>query len=144
MSPRIYQVRQYDLKGKRFLEVNDKYFASDLGMRHAILGYRESDIAGMLENLVYLELLRNDYKVSVGKVGKNEVDFVCSRKGERCYIQVSYIMPTVETQEREFSVLEKIADNHPKYVISLDPLVIKRESGVKHINLVKFLQKGLI
>ncbi len=140
----LHQVRQFDLKGKRFLEVNDKYFASDLGIRHAILGYRESDIAGMLENLVYLELLRNDYKVSVGKVGKNEVDFVCDRKGERCYIQVSYIMPTVETQEREFSVLEKIADNHPKYVISLDPLVIKRESGVKHINLVKFLQKGLI
>ena len=123
--------------------MNDKYFASDLGIRNAILGYKESDISGMLENLVYLELLRNDYKVAVGKMGAREVDFVCDRKGERVYIQVSYMMPSKDTQEREFSVLEQISDNHPKYVISLDPLLIKRESGVKHIKLIDFLQKGL-
>jgi len=138
-----HQVRQYDLKGKRFLEVNDKYFVSDLGLRHAILGYRESDIAGMLENLVYLELLRNDYQVSVGRSGTREVDFICDKHGERIYIQVSYLMPTIETQEREFSVLESIKDNYPKYVLSLDPLSVKRDSGIKHINLLYFLQHGL-
>jgi predicted AAA+ superfamily ATPase len=138
-----HQVRQYDLKGKRYLEINDKYYVSDLGLRHAILGYREADISGMLENIVFLELLRNDYQVSIGRVGTREVDFICDRRGERIYIQVSYIMPDRETVEREFSVLEEIKDNHPKYVISMDPIHIKRESGIKHLNLMTFLEWGL-
>lgn len=139
-----HQVRQYDLKGKRYLEINDKYYVSDLGLRHAILGYREADISGMLENIVYLELLRNDYQVSIGRVGIREVDFICDRRGERTYIQVSYIMPDRETVEREFSVLEEIKDNHPKYVISMDQILIKRESGIKHINLMTFLERGFL
>ena len=138
-----YQVRQFDLKGKRYLEINDKYFVSDLGLRHAVLGYRDSDISGMLENVVYLELLRNDYQVSIGRQGSREVDFVCDRRGERTYIQVAYLMPDEATREREFGVLEAITDNHPKYVLSLDPIGVKRESGVKHVNLLRFLRHGL-
>ena len=134
-----HQVRQFDLKGKRFLEINDKYFVADLGLRHAILGYREADMAGMLENVVFLELKRRDYVVSVGKMDGREVDFICDRHGERLYLQVSYLMPTPETVEREFSILEAIADNHPKMVLSMDPLLIKRESGVKHMNMMDFL-----
>ena len=134
-----YQVRQYDLKGKRLLEINDKYYVSDLGLRHAILGYREADIAGMLENLVYLELLRRDYTVYIGKIGPREVDFVCDRRGERLYLQVAYMLINAETLEREFSALETIADHHPKMVLSMDPIQIKRESGVKHKNLIDFL-----
>jgi predicted AAA+ superfamily ATPase len=137
-----HQVRQFDLKGKRYLEVNDKYFVSDLGLRHAILGYRDADISGMLENLVFLELVRNEYHVSIGKVGTREVDFVCDRRDERCYVQVAYLMPEKETVEREFGVLEAIADNHPKVVLSLDSIQIKRESGVKHQNLIHFLENG--
>jgi predicted AAA+ superfamily ATPase len=138
-----HQVRQFDLKGKRYLEINDKYYVSDLGLRHAVLGYRESDISGMLENVVYLELLRNDYRVSIGRQGDREVDFICDRRGERIYIQVAYLMPEKATVEREFGVLETIPDNHPKYVLSLDPIHIKRESGVKHLNLIRFLQHGI-
>jgi predicted AAA+ superfamily ATPase len=138
-----HQVRQYDLKGKRYLEINDKYFVSDLGLRHAILGYKSADISGMLENIVFLELVRNDYQVAIGRVGKQEVDFVCDRRGERTYIQVSYLMSGMDTAEREFGALETIPDNHPKYVISLDPILFKRESGVKHLNLMRFLENGL-
>ena len=138
-----HQVRMYDLKGKLYLETNAKYYVGDLGLRHAVLGYRESDISGMLENIVFLELCRNDYRVSVGKMVEKEVDFIAEKEGRKVYIQVSYIMPDKSTVEREFSVLESISDNHPKYVISLDSLIIKRESGVCHINLYDFLLNGL-
>lgn len=134
-----HEVRQYDLKGKRFLEINDKYFVSDLGLRHAILGYREADIAGILENIVYLELLRRDYTVSIGKIGDKEVDFICDRRGERLYIQVTYLMSTQNIIDREFSSLEKIEDNHPKVVLSMDPLHIKRETGIQHVHIIDFL-----
>ena len=133
------QVRMYDLKGKLYLETNGKYYVGDLGLRHAVLGYKESDISGMLENIVFLELCRRDYRVSIGKMGEKEVDFIVEKEGKRGYIQVSYIMPDKKTIEREFSVLESISDNHPKFVISLDPLTIKRESGVCHMNLYDFL-----
>ena len=138
-----HQVRQFDLKGKRFLEINDKYYVSDLGLRHALLGYREADIAGILENIIFLELLRLNYRVSIGKIGDREVGFICDRNGERMYIQVTYIMTTQKTIDREFSSLEKINDNHPKLVLSMDPLHIKRETGIKHQNIIDFLLHGL-
>jgi predicted AAA+ superfamily ATPase len=138
-----HRIRQFDLKGKEYLETNAKYFIGDLGLRHAILGYKESDIAGILENIVYLELCRNDYNVSLGKLDKKEIDFIAEKNGEIHYIQVAYLMPDIKTADREFSVLESIKDNHPKYVMSMDPLLIKRKSGVKHINLFNFLLNGL-
>jgi predicted AAA+ superfamily ATPase len=138
-----HRIRQFDLKGKEYLETNAKYFIGDLGLRHAILGYKESDIAGILENIVYLELCRNDYNVSLGKLDKKEIDFIAEKNGEIHYIQVAYLMPDIKTADREFSVLESIKDNHPKYVMSMDPLLIKRKSGVKHINLFNFLLTGL-
>lgn len=139
----VHRIRQFDLKGKEYLDTNAKYFVGDLGLRHAILGYKESDIAGMLENIVYLELCRNDYNVSIGKLGSREIDFIAEKEGRVVYIQVAYIMPDMKTVDREFSVLESVRDNHPKYVISMDPLLIKRESGIKHINLFDFLLNGL-
>ena len=92
---------------------------------------------------VYLELCRNDYKVSVGRFGEKEVDFIAEKDDKRIYIQVTYIMSDPKTVEREFSVLEAIRDNYPKFVISLDPLKINRESGIEHINLYDFLLDGL-
>jgi len=138
----IHKLKQFDIKGKEYLDTNAKYFMGDLGLRHAILGCKESDISGMLENIIYLELCRNDYKVSVGRLGKKEVDFIAEKEDERIYIQVTYIMIDKKTIEREFSVLESINDNFPKYVISLDPLEIKRSSGIKHLNIYDFLLKG--
>jgi uncharacterized protein len=138
-----HKIRQFDLKGKEYLATNAKYFVGDLGLRHAILGYRDSDISGMLENIVYLELCRNDYQVSLGRLGEKEVDFIAEKAGKIIYLQVAYIMPDAKTREREFSVLEAIKDNHPKYVISMDSLLTKRASGVIHLNLYDFLLKGL-
>ena len=138
-----HRIKQFDLKGKEYLDTNAKYFVGDLGLRHAILGYKESDISGMLENIVYLELCRNDYNVSIGKFGTKEIDFIAEKEGRIIYLQVAYIMPDSKTVDREFSVLESVRDNHPKYVISMDPLLIKRESGIKHINLFDFLLNGL-
>ena len=138
-----HRIKQFDLKGKEYLDTNAKYFVGDLGLRHAVLGYRGSDISGMLENLVYLELCRNDYNVHLGRLGNKEIDFIAEKEGKVIYIQVAYVMPDSKTIEREFSVLESIKDNHPKYVISMDSLLIKRESGIKHINLYDFLLKGI-
>ncbi len=139
----IHKLKQFDIKGKEYLDTNAKYFMGDLGLRHAILGYKESDISGMLENIVYLELCRQDYKVSVGRLGKKEIDFIAEKEDKIIYIQVSYIMVDEKTIEREFSVLESIQDNFPKFVISLDPLEIKRPSGIKHLNLYDFLLNGI-
>ncbi len=139
----IHKIRQFDLKGKEYLETNAKYFVGDLGLRHSILGYKNESISGVLENIVYLELARNDYKISIGKLRNKEIDFIAEKNGEKIYIQVSYIMTDTKTIEREFSVLESINDHFPKFVISLDPLTVKRVSGVKHIKLYDFLIKGL-
>ncbi len=138
-----YKVKQFDLKGKEYLDTNAKYYVGDFGLRHAILGFKNSDISGILENIVFLELCRNDYKISVGKLGNKEVDFIAEKEDKRIYIQVTYMMSDPKTVEREFSVLEAIRDNHPKFVISLDPLKINRESGIKHINLYDFLLDGI-
>jgi uncharacterized protein len=135
----VHKIRQYDLKGKEYLETNAKYYAGDLGLRHAVLGFNDEDISGILENIVYLELCRRDYEVTFGRLGNYEVDFIAEKEEKKLYIQVSYIMSTKETVEREFSVLESVRDNHPKYVISMDKITLKRESGVKHINLFDFL-----
>lgn len=134
-----HRARQYDLKGKRYLEINDKYFVGDLGIRHAILGYRESDIGCMLENIVFLELLRRNYRVSIGRIGDKEVDFIAQKENIRIYIQVAYLMPEKNIVEREFAALEAIKDNFPKYVISMDPIPIERSSGILHLNLFDFL-----
>ena len=134
-----HKIRQYDLKGKEYLDTNAKYYAGDLGLRHAVLGFRDEDIGGILENIVCLELYRRDYKVSFGRIGDKEIDFIAEKEEEKIYIQVSYLMQNPETAEREFSALESVRDNHPKYVISMDPVVFKRKSGVKHINLFDFL-----
>ncbi len=135
----LHKIRQFDLKGKEYLDTNAKYFVGDLGLRNTVLGYKNESISGMIENLVYLELARNDYKISLGKLKNKEIDFIAEKNDEIIYIQVSYMMIDDKTIDREFSVLESIKDNHPKYVISLNPLTIKRISGVKHINLYDFL-----
>jgi predicted AAA+ superfamily ATPase len=91
------RVRRFDLRGKRHLEMNEKYYPGDVGLRHAVLGYRQDAMNGMLETLVFQELLRRGYAVSIGKLGSKEIDFVADRGKERMYLQVAYLMPTAET-----------------------------------------------
>ena len=96
------------------------------------------DINLILENIVYLELLRRGYIVTVGKAGEKEVDFVCSRQDQKLYIQVTYLLATEETIQREFGVYDSIRDNFPKYVVSLDEFDLSR-NGIKHFNIRDFL-----
>lgn len=134
----IYRVSRNDLIGKKVLNVNEKYYIADHGMREAILGSNQRDINQIFENIIYLELLRKGYNVRVGKVDNLEVDFVCTKGNEKIYVQVAYLLASSETIEREFTSLEKIDDNYPKYVISMDEFDMSR-NGIKHINIIDFL-----
>ena len=135
----IYQVKREDLQGKRILKYDEKYYLCDLGFRQAIIGNNQRDITRVIENIVYLELLRRGYEITIGKVNNLEVDFVCKKQNKLIYIQVSYLLASEETIEREFKPLKNISDNYPKYVISMDDVDMSHE-GIEHLNLIDFLR----
>ena len=118
----LSRVQRYDIKGKSILETMEKFYLMDLGFRHTKLGYRSNDIAGYLENIIYLELLRRKYTVNIGKLQTKEIDFIGSFQEKKLYVQVTYLLSSPETIEREFSPLKNIEDNYPKYVLSMDNL----------------------
>lgn len=136
----VYRVARNDLLGKKILNVNEKYYIADHGIREAIMENNQKNINQVLENIVYFEMLRRGYNIKIGKVDNFEVDFVCKKNDETIYIQVSYLLVSEDTKEREFSVLENIKDNYPKYVLSMDEFDMSR-NGIKHVNLIKFLVK---
>ena len=134
----FYQVKREDLQGKQILASNEKYYIADHGIREAVFGGNMRDINLILENIVYLELLRRDYKVTVGRIGDKEIDFVCDKSGEKLYVQVAYLLASDETVQREFGAYDNIRDNYPKYVVSLDEFDMSR-NGIKHRNIRDFL-----
>jgi predicted AAA+ superfamily ATPase len=134
-----FPVQRYDIRAKAVLAYQEKLFLADLGLRHVLIPWRIDDIGGMLENVVYLELIRRGWRVSVGKSGDREVDFVAERNGELQYIQVAYLLPSPETSKREFSVLEDIRDHHPKLVLSLDRFNSGGRNGIKQYYLPDWL-----
>lgn len=134
----IYRVPRNDLLGKKILNVNEKYYIADHGIREAIMENNQRDINQILENIVYFEMLRRGYNIKIGKVNNLEVDFVCTKNKETIYIQVSYLLASEDTVKREFSVLENIKDNYPKYVLSMDEFDMSR-NGIRHMNLIEFL-----
>ncbi|MBC8434055.1 MAG: ATP-binding protein [Desulfobacterales bacterium] len=135
----IHKVSRYDLKGKRILELHEKYYLGDIGLRHALLGFREADISGILENIVFLELKRRGYRITIGKAGNREIDFIAEKEKKRIYLQVAYMLHSRRTIDREFSVLKQINDNYPKYVVSMDTLFGNDFEGIQRINLIDFL-----
>ena len=135
----LHKVPRYDIKGKRLLELYEKYYLGDVALRHALLGYREGDISGVLENIVYLELKRRGYNVFVGKLENKEIDFIAEKENRKAYFQVTYLLSSSETVDREFSVLRMIKDNYPKYVISLDTVFGSDIDGIHRVNLIDFL-----
>lgn len=135
----LHRVRRYDIKGKRHLEISEKYYLGDIGLRHALIGFREADISGVLENLVFLELLRRGFHVSIGKLGDREIDFIAEKGHSKIYLQVAYLLSSPEVVEREFSPLKAIEDNYPKYVISLDEHFGGDLDGIQRIGLTDFL-----
>ena len=134
----IYPVKREDLKGKKILKYDEKYYLCDLGFRQAIIGNNQRDITRVIENIVYMELLRRGYEITIGKVDNLEVDFVCKKQNKPIYIQVSYLLASEETIEREFKPLKNISDNYPKYVITMDDVNMSHE-GIEHLNIVDFL-----
>ena len=136
----VYRVARNDLLGKKILNVNEKYYIADHGIREAIMENNQKNINQVLENIVYFEMLRRGYNIKIGKVDNLEVDFVCTKNDETIYVQVSYLLASEDTKEREFSVLENIKDNYPKYVLSTDEFDMSR-NGIKHVNLIEFLIK---
>lgn len=134
----FYQVKREDLQGKQILASNEKYYIADHGIREAVFGGNTRDINLILENIVYLELLRRGYQVTVGRAGDKEIDFVCDRRGEKLYVQVTYLLASEETVAREFGAYDSVRDNFPKYVVSMDELDMSR-SGIKHRNIRDFL-----
>lgn len=138
----IHKVQRFDIKGKKILETQEKYYLCDLGIRHAVLGYRNNDIAGLLENIIYLELLRRGYTVTIGKQGVTEVDFVADKQENRIYIQVCYVL-TEDNTNREFAPLEAISDNYEKVVITMDSIFSFNRGGIRQKNVVDFLLKKI-
>ena len=138
----IFKAMRFDLKGKRHLEVLEKYYMGDIGLRHAFLGYKDRDISGLLENVVYLELLFRGYQVSVGKLNGTEIDFIAEKQNEKIYIQVCYLLASSETVEREFRPLEQIDDNFPKLVLSMDKDWGEGRKGIMRKSVIDFLLGG--
>ena len=122
--------------------MNEKHFVGDLGLRTALIGYRADDIGGMLENVVCIELLRRGYRVSVGRIGDLEIDFVAERDGRKTYIQVAYLLPSKTTLEREAAPLLAVKDNYPKLLLTLDREVGNDYEGVRRLYLPDWLDDG--
>lgn len=135
----IYSVGRYDVKGKQLLKTLGKNYVIDMGFRNMLLGYRDADRGHILENIVFLELIRRDYRVYIGKVGEMEVDFVAERPDDKIYIQVTESMQSPETRERELRPLRMISDNYEKIVLSMDRNFIHSYDGIKSLYLPDWL-----
>lgn len=134
----FHRISRMNLESKEILQINEKYYLADHGLRQATYGNNQRDIELILENIVCLEILRLGYKVTIGKNGTKEIDFVCDKDGKRIYVQVCYYLSSEKTEEREFGAYEGIKDNYPKYVISMDEFDMSR-NGIIHMNIRDFL-----
>ena len=135
----IYEIGRYDVKGKQHLKKNSKYYVVDIGLRNMLLANQQSDLGHVLENIVYLELLRRGHKISVGKIDDKEIDFVCQTDDGVEYYQVTATMLDASTRERELDPLRRVKDNHPKFVITLDDYSQGNYDGIRVINAIDFL-----
>lgn len=135
----FFSVGRYDVKGKQLLKTLGKDYIIDMGFRNMLLGYRDADRGHIIENIVFLELLRRDYRVYIGKVGEVEVDFIAEKPDDKVYIQVTESMQSPETRERELRPLRLIPDNYEKIVLSMDRSFIHSYDGIKAQNLIDWL-----
>lgn len=135
----LYRVSRFDIKGKEILKTQEKFFVSDLSLLYAMMGYRDRMIGGLLENVVFLELKRREYKVYIGKLDSREIDFIAEKQGKKIYIQVAYKLENEATIHREFGPLLAILDNYPKFVVTMDEFWKEDIEGVKHVQIHDFL-----
>lgn len=138
------KVSRFDIKSKQYLVSGEKYYATDVSMRYSILGRKNLDAGHILENIVYLELIRRGYKVYVGKTGEKEVDFVAENKDGFTYFQVALTVRDEKTLERELSALQSINDHYPKFILTLDMDPSADFNGIKKINVLDWLLNNKI
>jgi uncharacterized protein len=135
----IFKCLRQNIKGKKVFEINEKYYFGDLGLRHTLIGYRQTDLNKILENLVFNQLKYLGYSVKIGKLENKEIDFVAERQDRTVYLQVTYLINNKKTEEREFGNLLAIPDAYPKYVVSMDALAGGSYKGIKQLNIKDFL-----
>ncbi len=135
----VYKANRTDIKSKSLLKTLGKYYISDLGLRNIILGFRNIDEGHLLENIVYLELLRRGFKVNIGKSNDYEVDFVAENPQEVKYYQVTRSLINEEEKVRELRSLENIEDNYEKIILTMDKTINNDINGIKIINIINFL-----
>ena len=134
----IYKVGRYDIKGKQLLKTLGKYYIVDIGIRNSLIGQRNTDFGHVLENVVFLQLLRRGYKLYIGKNNEHEIDFIAEKEQEKKYFQVAYKL-SEEIIHRELRALENIKDNYEKIIISYDNSFSKDNNGIKFVNIIDFL-----
>lgn len=135
----FYEIKRFDIKGKEFLRTLGKYYIVDIGLCNYLLGFRNRDSGHALENIVYFELLRRGYDVSIGKIDNSEVDFIATKADNKIYVQVTESMTSEDVRKRELSPLQKISDNYEKIILSLNPGMDSSYNGIKSINLIDWL-----
>lgn len=140
----FYRVGRYDIKGRQYLKTGDKYYAADIGLRYSVLGNKKADEGHILENIVYLELLRRGYDIYIGKVGTSEVDFIAIGEEGEEYYQAAYTVMDADgrTLERELAPLNAIKDHNPKYLLTMDYGPVISHNGIKQINVLDWLIKN--
>ena len=135
----FYDIKRFDIKGKEYLRTLGKYYIVDIGLRNYLLGFRDRDSGQAIENIVYFELIRRGYDVSIGKVGNFEVDFIATKADNKLYVQVTESMTSEDVRSRELAPLKKISDNYEKIVLSLNTGIDSSYDGIKSINLIDWL-----
>lgn len=135
----LYRVDRYDVKGKQYLSTGFKYYLADIGLRYYLLGSKQVDFGHILENVIYLELLRRGYEVHIGKMGTAEVNFVAINENGVEYYQVALSVLDESTLKRELTPLDSIPDHNPKFLLTMDVLPITSHNGIKQINALDWL-----
>lgn len=126
----INKVSRFDIKGKKLLEVSEKYYLTDIGLGHTFSGYKDSMISAYLENIVFIELMHRGYELSIGKIDNFEIDFIARRRSDTLYIQVSYLLADETVRERELRPFYAVKDNYPKLLLTMDKLPKSSEDGI--------------
>lgn len=135
----LHRCSRYDLQGKEILKTQEKFYVADPAMRYSVLGYTPDSVAAVLENVVYLELLRRGYEVYIGQLADSEIDFVATRGGDKIYIQVTQEITSEKTEQREYEQLLNVRDNYPKYVLCTDEFAGGNYEGIKSMHVADFL-----
>lgn len=136
----LYKAKRYDIKGKQYLSTGVKYYIADIGLRYYLLGTKPADLGHILENVVYLELLRRANEVYVGKMGEDEVDFIAIGEEGMEYYQVALTVLDEATLSRELKPLDAIRDHNPKYLLTMDYTPLTSHNGIKQINVLNWLK----